>query len=109
MIPVLEDSTKKTEALMKTIEQKLPGVTKMKNNVGKEAAIVQVDADACAAMKKKSHTCTKRAHTHAAQKKQTHRKNAQKKHTYTRAHNVKKAGTTKKKKHKKTHTYVHNE
>ncbi len=53
MIPVLEDSTKKTEALMATIEQKLPGVTKMKNNVGKEAAIVQVDADACAAMKKR--------------------------------------------------------
>ena len=37
---------------MATIEQKLPGVTEMKNNVGKEAAIVQVDADACAAMKK---------------------------------------------------------
>ena len=52
MIPVLEDSTKKTEALMATIEQKLPGVTEMKNNVGKEAAIVQVDADKCAAMKK---------------------------------------------------------
>ena len=37
---------------MATIEQKLPGVTEMKNNVEKEAAIVQVDADKCAAMKK---------------------------------------------------------
>ena len=52
MIPVLEDSTKKTQALMATIEEKLPGVTKMKDSVGKEAAIIQVEADACAAMKK---------------------------------------------------------
>eukprot|EP00505_MAST-04D_sp_SCG-Rhode-Island_P005960 Stramenopile-MAST_4_protein_5960 len=52
MIPILEDSTQKTQALMATIEEKLPGVTIMKNNVSKEAAVIQVDADACAAMKK---------------------------------------------------------
>ena len=38
--------------LMETIEEKLPGVQAMEKKVGDEAAVVQVTADECAAMKK---------------------------------------------------------
>ena len=51
LLPVLADSQEKTNELMATIEKKLPGVQEMQKTVGAEAAIVQVEADACNKMK----------------------------------------------------------
>ena len=51
LLPVLADSQEKTNILMETIEKKLPGVQQMQKTVGDEAAVVQVEADKCNAMK----------------------------------------------------------
>ena len=51
LLPVLETSKKETDALMEKIQEKLPGVQAMKKSVGEEAAVVQVQADECEAMK----------------------------------------------------------
>ncbi len=49
-LPVLAEAKKDTDALMKTIQEKLPTVQTMKKTVGKEAADVQIVADATAKM-----------------------------------------------------------
>jgi dynein heavy chain len=51
LLPVLADSQEKTNALMETIEKKLPGVQEMQKKVGAEAAVVQGEADKCNKMK----------------------------------------------------------
>jgi dynein heavy chain, axonemal len=51
LLPVLADSQVKTNELMETIQKKLPGVQEMQKTVGQEAAVVQVEADKCNAMK----------------------------------------------------------
>ena len=43
--PVLRQSQKDTDALMSEIEDKLPGVRKEEETVGKEAAVAQKEAD----------------------------------------------------------------
>jgi dynein heavy chain len=49
--PVLRESKKETNELMAKIEHKLPGVKKKQEEVGKETAAAQGDADRCAHMK----------------------------------------------------------
>ena len=51
LIPVLEQSKKETNTLMGVIKKKLPGVEAMKKTVGEEAALVQIQANTCGAMK----------------------------------------------------------
>lgn len=50
--PVLAQSQADTDALMKQIEEKLPGVEATKESVGKDAAIAQGEADRVGAIKK---------------------------------------------------------
>merc|ERR1719446_566926 len=50
--PVLAQSQEDTKKLMAKIEAKLPGVTKVRESVSKEAAAAQLEADKCAGMKK---------------------------------------------------------
>ena len=49
-LPVLAVAKKDTDALMKTIQEKLPTVQEMKKTVGAEAAEVQIVADETAKM-----------------------------------------------------------
>jgi len=50
--PVLEQSKRDTDILMKQIEEKLPGVEATKESVGKDATIAQAEADRVGAIKK---------------------------------------------------------
>ena len=51
-LPTLAVAKEETAALMETIQKELPGVKKLEKSVGEEAAVVKVQADECAAMKK---------------------------------------------------------
>ena len=50
MLPTLKEAQIATDALIEEIDAKLPGVEKEQKVVGAEAAEVQKEADACAAI-----------------------------------------------------------
>ena len=51
LLPTLDQAKKDTTVLMEQIEEKLPGVKALEENVSKEAAVVQVEVDKCNVMK----------------------------------------------------------